>query len=460
AIARLAGLAPKTARVLRFGEAMEIPTDQIVPGDLIEVRPGEKIPTDGTVTEGTSFVDEAMLTGEPVPAEKVAGSTLTGGTLNTTGALTFRATATGADTRLAQIIEMVASAQAARLPVEALVNRITAWFVPAILLVALFTVAAWLAFGPSLAHAFSAGVAVLIIACPCAMGLATPTSIITGTGRAADLGILFRKGDALQSLAGIRTIAFDKTGTLTEGRPTLTHLTEVIPGALRLIAAAEARSEHPIARAITAAHKGPLPEATQIRSLPGLGLRATVEGAEILIGNARLMGENGIDISALTAEAEALAAEGQTALFAAIDGQPAARLAVSDPLKPTTEAALAALRAQGVDLAMITGDTRAVADAIARPLAIGTVAAETLPSDKAKTLKSLPDPTAFVGDGINDAPALATADTGIAIGTGTDVAIDAADVVLMSGDLQGVASAGASLMPSPTKAVGSGRDFS
>ncbi|QHQ37437.1 heavy metal translocating P-type ATPase [Algicella marina] len=441
AIERLAGLAPKTARVIRGGETIELPIAQITTGDLIEVRPGERIATDGQVTKGSSFVDESMLTGEPAPVQKGTGETVTGGTVNGTGAFTFRATATGEGTRLAQIMKLVEEAQSARLPIQSLVNRITAWFVPAVIAAALLTTGLWLAFGPSLAHALTAGVAVLIIACPCAMGLATPTSIMVGTGRAADLGVLFRKGDALQSLAGIRTIALDKTGTLTEGRPTLTHLTETVPGALRLIAAAEAASEHPIARALVQAVQGDIPQAESFESLTGLGIRARVEGRDILVGAARLMAREGIDTAPLSDEAANLAARGQTPLYAAIDGNLAALISVSDPLKKTTAAAIRALHASSLRVAMITGDARATAEAIGAEIGIDEITAEVMPEGKTQALKALPGPTAFVGDGINDAPALAAADIGIAIGTGTDVAMEAADVVLMSGDLTGVATA-------------------
>ncbi len=445
AITKLIGLQPRTARVIRDATSQEIPLEEIVVGDLIEVRPGEKIATDGIVLKGSSFIDEAMLTGEPIPVEKAKDAPLTGGTLNTTGALTYRAVAVGSDTRLAQIIQMVEEAQSARLPIQDLVNRITAWFVPAVLVIATLTVLAWLAFGPSLAHALTAGVAVLIIACPCAMGLATPTSIMVGTGRAAEKGVLFRKGSALQSLQATTLIALDKTGTLTEGRPSLAHLSTTgdwsEADALRLIAAAEQPSEHPVARAILAAASSPLPEATHFTSLTGLGLSAEVEGHQILIGADRLMARENIDISPLAAEARTRAAKGETPLFAAIDGQLAAFLTVADPIKPTTKAAIASLHESGLQVAMITGDNSATAEAIGRELGIDHITAEVLPEGKAEALKTLPGKTAFVGDGINDAPALATADIGIAIGTGTDVAIEAADVVLMSGDLQGVATA-------------------
>jgi Cu+-exporting ATPase len=452
AIRRLVALAPKTALVVRGATTMEVPVDALFPGDLIRVRPGERIAVDGEVTDGASWVDESMLTGEPVPVEKHAGTPVTGGTVNGTGSLTFRATRVGRDTTLAQIIRMVEQAQSARLPVQDLVNRITAVFVPVVMGLAALTVAAWLAFGPSpaLTHALVAGVAVLIIACPCAMGLATPTSIMVGTGRAADLGVLFRKGDALQSLHEARTVAFDKTGTLTQGRPELVTLTPAPDftedHVLALTAALESRSEHPIAGAIARAARTrglTLPEPDSFTSATGMGLRGRVVDHDVLVGSARLMEREGIATGPLAAAAEEQAAKGRTPLFAAIDGKIAALFAVADPIKPGTPAAIAALHAQGLEVAMITGDNRATAEAIAADLGIDRVVAEVLPEGKVAALASLrtKGPVAFVGDGINDAPALAAADTGIAIGTGTDVAIESADVVLVSGDIGGVVNA-------------------
>ncbi len=452
AIRRLIALAPKTALVVRVTATAEVPVDALVPGDLIRVRPGERIAVDGEVTEGASWVDESMLTGEPVPVEKQAGASVTGGTVNGTGSLTFRATRVGRDTTLSQIIRMVEQAQSARLPVQDLVNRITAVFVPIVMGIAALTVAAWLAFGPApaLTHALVAGVAVLIIACPCAMGLATPTSIMVGTGRAADLGVLFRKGDALQSLHEARTVAFDKTGTLTQGRPELVALAPA-PGVsedhvLALTAALESRSEHPIAGAILRAARArglAPPEPDSFASATGMGLRGQVSGHDVLVGAARLMDREGIALGPLAAAADPHAARGRTPLFAAIDGRIAALLAVADPIKPGTAEAIAALHAQGLEVAMITGDNRRTADAIAADLRIDRVVADVLPDGKVAALETLrrTGPVAFVGDGINDAPALAAADTGIAIGTGTDVAIESADVVLVSGDIGGVVNA-------------------
>ena len=451
AIRKLVGLQPRTARVERDGAVTEVQIDDIAVGDVIHVRPGEKIAVDGAVLSGRSYVDESMITGEPVPVEKAEGATVVGATVNGTGALTFRATKVGADTMLSQIIRMVEQAQGAKLPIQGAVDRITAWFVPAVMAAALVTVLVWPVFGPdpALSFALVAGVAVLIIACPCAMGLATPTSIMVGTGRAAEMGVLFRKGDALQMLQEARVVALDKTGTLTAGRPELTDIA-VAEGleedrVLALVAAVEASSEHPIAAAITRAAqaRGPVPAATEFASITGYGVSAMVEGQRVLVGADRLMAREGIALGALAETGTALGKRGRTPLYAAIDGRAAAVIAVADPVKPTTPEAIRALHGLGLSVAMITGDNRGTAEAIARDLGIDTVVAEVLPGGKVEALKGLraKGKLAFVGDGINDAPALAAADVGIAIGTGTDVAIEAADVVLMSGDLTGVVNA-------------------
>ncbi len=450
AIRKLVGLQPKTARVEKDGALIERPIAEIAVGDIVQIRPGERVPVDGDVLDGASYVDESMITGEPVPVGKASGDPVVGGTVNGTGALRIRATRVGADTVLAQVIGMVEQAQGAKLPIQGLVDRITYYFVPAVMGVALLTVAAWLILGPApaLPLALVAGVSVLIIACPCAMGLATPTSIMVGTGRAAELGVLFRKGDALQQLQQARVIALDKTGTLTLGRP---ELEDVITAdgfdraeVLRLSAAAEARSEHPIATAITRAGPAELPEVGAFESLTGLGLRAQVDGRTVLVGADRLLEQNGIDLGSLRPKAQKRAAEGATPIYVAIDGQVAAALAVSDPIKPGTPEALARLHEMGVTLAMVTGDNAQTAQALADRLGIDHVTAEVLPEGKVAAITALQQrfgTLAFVGDGINDAPALATADIGVAIGTGTDVAIETADVVLMSGDLRGVANA-------------------
>ncbi|MBB5720834.1 Cu+-exporting ATPase [Loktanella ponticola] len=453
AIRKLVNLSPKTAQVYRDGELIALDVDKIVADDLLLVRPGDKIAVDGVVTKGTSYVDESMITGEPIPVEKSSDATVVGGTVNGNGALTIRATKVGRDTMLAQIIRMVEDAQGAKLPIQDVVNRITLWFVPAVLVIALVTVVAWLVFGPdpALSFAMIAGVAVLIIACPCAMGLATPTSIMVGTGRAAELGVLFRRGEALQTLSSVQTVALDKTGTLTEGRPELTDLT-VSTGfdqadVLRLVASVEVMSEHPIAKAIVrrAEQDGlQLVEVDQFTAETGFGVSATVSDRTILIGADRLMTREGIALDAFSDLRDDLAKQGKTPLFTAIDGQLAAVIAVSDPIKQSTGAAIAALHQLGLKVAMITGDNQGTADAIAAQLGIDTVVAEVLPEGKVTAIEALQSngqKVAFVGDGINDAPALARADVGVAIGTGTDVAIEAADVVLMSGELNGVVNA-------------------
>ena len=452
AIRRLIGLRPDTARVERGGSVAEVPVESLIAGDIVRLAPGERVAVDGVVTEGHGWIDESMLTGEPEPAEKSPGAPVTGGTVNGPAALSFRVTATGEGTVLARIIALVADAQGAKLPVQALVDRITLWFVPAVMALAAATVLVWLFLGPdpALTHALVAGISVLIIACPCAMGLATPVSILVGTGRGAELGLLFRRGDALQRLAEAKVVAFDKTGTLTEGKPALTDLIAA-PGfaadeVLALAAAAEARSEHPLARAILAeagARGLTLPAAEAARALPGRGLAARVAGRDILIGNARALTEAGIDPAALLAEADRLAALARTPILVAVDGRVAALLAVADPVKPSARAAIAALHEMGVQTAMISGDTSATAGAIAAALGIDHVEAEVLPEGKVAALETLKTSgtTAFVGDGINDAPALAAADIGIAMGTGTDVAMEAAEVVLMTGDPAAVADA-------------------
>ncbi|CAM3998560.1 heavy metal translocating P-type ATPase [Bordetella muralis] len=458
AIKRLIGLQPRTARVLREGKLQDVPIEQVLRGEHVVVRPGEKIPIDGEIIEGRSFVDESMLTGEPVPVEKNVGMSATGGTLNTSGSFTLRVTHTGADTMLARIIGMVEAAQGARLPIQALVDQVTAWFVPAVMTAALLTFAAWLMWGPAPALPFALvnAVAVLIIACPCAMGLATPTSIMVGTGRAADMGILFRQGDALQALRDVDVIAFDKTGTLTEGKPALTDI-HVMNGfdeteVLRWLAAVQTRSEHPIALAIVAAaeERGlSLPKADDFQAFTGAGVQATTEGRNIIAGNSRLMSEHGVDITAKldvdhAAMQDPIAAwgeAGKTPIYVAVDGQMAAMVAVSDPVKPSAAQAIATLHRLGIQTAMITGDNMHTARGVARQLGIDEVRAEVLPDGKVAAIEDLRKNgrrLAFVGDGINDAPALAASDIGIAIGTGTDVAIEAASVVLMAGDLNAV----------------------
>ncbi len=450
AIKRLVGLQARVAHVLRDGRIVDVPIGEVTAGDVVEVRPGERIPVDGELVEGRSYVDESMITGEPIPVEKAPGSEVVGGTVNQQGAFTLRATAVGGQTVLAQIIRLVEQAQGSKLPIQAVVDKVTLWFVPAVMAAALLTFLAWLVLGPSPALGFALvnAVAVLIIACPCAMGLATPTSIMVGTGRGAEMGILFRKGEALQLLKDARVVAVDKTGTLTEGRPTLTDL-EVAQGfersrILPLVAAVESRSEHPIARAIVKAaeHDGTaLPVLDEFESITGMGVRALVDGTRVEVGADRFMRSIGLDVAPFATIAERLGSEGKSPLYAAVDGRLAAILAVSDPIKPSTPAAIAALHGLGLKVAMITGDNRRTAQAIATRLGIDEVIAEVLPEGKVDAVRRLGTEhgrVAFVGDGINDAPALAAADVGLAIGTGTDVAMEAADVVLMSGSLDGV----------------------
>jgi Au+-exporting ATPase len=453
AIKRLVGLQAKTARVQRDGKSVEIGIGEVQPGDILEVRPGERIPVDGDVTEGESYVDESMITGEPVPVSKTVGDQVVGGTVNQKGALTFTATAVGGTTVLAQIIRMVEEAQGSKLPIQGMVDKVTLWFVPAVMTAALMTFLVWFFAGPepALSLALVNAVAVLIIACPCAMGLATPTSIMVGTGRGAEMGVLFRKGEALQLLRDAKVVALDKTGTLTEGKPALTDL-QVAQGferkdVLAKIAAVESRSEHPIGRAIAEAAEAEgisIPSVESFESVTGFGVKAQSEGVSIDIGADRYMSKLGLDVAEFAETSERLGDEGKSPLYAAIGGKLAAIIAVSDPVKESTPEAIAALHALGLKVAMITGDNRRTAEAIARQLGIDEVEAEVLPEGKVeavKKLKSQHGKLAFVGDGINDAPALAEADVGMAIGTGTDIAIEAADVVLMSGSLGGIPSA-------------------
>ena len=453
AIQRLIGLQPRTARVERDGDIRDLAIEEVAVGDLIHLRPGEQVAIDGDVTDGTSYVDESMITGEPAPVAKGPGDAVVGGTINGDGALSFRTTAVGRDTVLARIVAMVEEAQGAKLPVQALADRVVRVFVPIVIAVALVTMAVWLIVGPTpaLTHALVAGVSVLIIACPCAMGLATPTSIMVGTGRAAEIGVLFRKGEALQRLDEARVVAFDKTGTLTQGKPDVTQITVSDTWdeatVLRLAAAAQAKSEHPIARAIENAATRQdlnLPKMQKFRAIAGHGIEAEVEGHRLLIGAARLMAREGIETAALETTAQHLADAGQTAIHIAIDDRIAAVLGIADAAKSSSQAVIETLHARGLRTAMITGDSSATAQTIADELGIDHVEAEVLPEGKVDAVRRLQDrfgATAFVGDGINDAPALAQADIGIAVGTGTDVAIESADVVLMSGDLAGVVNA-------------------
>lgn len=453
AIARLVALRPATATVMHDGTAVETALEDIKPQDILLVRPGARIAVDGTVTEGDSFVDESMLTGEPIPVLKTPGDTLRGGTVNTTGALQMRAQAVGRDTMLSQIIRLVESAQGARLPVQDIVNRITHVFVPIVLGLAGLTVLAWLLLGPDprLSYALAAGVSVLIIACPCAMGLATPMSIMVGIGRAAERGILFRQGDALQRLQSVTCVAFDKTGTLTEGRPTLTGIQTIDQmtedQALSIAAGVEQRSEHPIARAIVAAAQArgmASPQIDSFDSKTGFGARARLDGKDVLIGSARFLEGEGIAVSTDDPALNTWSQAGKTVVHLAWGGRYAASFAVSDPLRPSAETAIKSLQKQGVKTVLISGDAKASVDAVADQLGIDAVHAEVLPTGKLSLIEGLKAEghiTAFTGDGINDAPALAAADVGLAVAGGTDVAIEAADVVLMSANPLAVADA-------------------
>ena len=451
AIQYLIGLQPKTARVLQDGQWLDLPISEVQQDMIIEIRPGEKVAVDGVVTSGHSYVDEAMVTGEPVPVAKNTDDRVVGGTINQNGTLQIRATAVGEDSVLAQIIKMVEQAQGAKLPIQAAVDKVTLWFVPAVMGLALLTFMVWFLLGPEpqLSYALVNAVAVLIIACPCAMGLATPTSIMVGTGRAAEMGVLFRKGEALQLLQQTKVVAVDKTGTLTEGKPVMTDF-QVLEGfneqqVLQLIASVEAKSEHPIAYAIVQAAKEQqieLIEVSEFDSITGAGIKAQINNQDIQIGAERLMQQLGLNTEHFAGIASKLGQEGKTPLYAALDGKLAAIIAVADPIKDTSFKAIEELHRQGLKVAMITGDNPHTANAVAQQLKIDHVIAEVLPHEKVDAVKMLQKEhgiVTFVGDGINDAPALAQADVGMAIGTGTDVAIEAADVVLMSGNMQHVA---------------------
>lgn len=458
AIRKLMSLQPPTARVVRApagGEPVEVelPLDEVRLGDVIRVRPGEKVPVDGKVLEGASYVDESMITGEPAPVEKGPGAEVVGGTVNDAGTFLFEVTRVESETVLAQIIRTVEQAQATKPKIQALADKVVAVFVPVVLALAALTFAAWLWLGPqpALTSALVAAVSVLIIACPCAMGLATPTSIMVGTGKAAQMGVLFRKGDALQTLQEAQVVALDKTGTLTEGRPKLTDLVTAEgveeTDILALAAAGEHGSEHPIARAIVEAAKARdlrVPDASDFEAVAGFGVNAIVDGRHVAVGADRYMSRLGHDPQRFAREAARMAEEGKSPFYVAVDGELAAVMAVSDPIKASTPQAIRALQGLGLRVAMITGDNRRTAEAIAGQLGIDEILAEVLPNEKAEAVRRLQGDghkVAFVGDGINDAPALAQSDVGLAIGTGTDIAIEAADVVLMSGDLGGIPNA-------------------
>jgi len=453
AIRKLIGLQAKTARVQRDGAEQDVPIAAVARGDLVIVRPGERMPVDGEVREGESYVDESMLTGEPMPVAKRAGDRVVGGTVNQHGLLRVEARQVGKQTMLAQIIRMVEQAQGSKLPIQRLADRVVRVFTPIVFGVALVTFAVWLALGPApaITLALVSTVAVLVVACPCAMGLATPAAIMVGSGRAAELGVLFRKGEALEALSHVDTIVFDKTGTLTLGRPQLTDV-EPAPGRtaeelLRFAAAAESGSEHPLAAAILAAagERGiAYPKSERFEAIPGYGVKASVEGRSVLLGAERLLTREGVQSGAVAAQAAALAERARTAIWLAVDGAVWGALGVADPLKSEAAAVVAALKARGLRVGMITGDSARTAQAIARQAGLDSVEAEVLPSGKAEAVQRLQTEgrkVAFVGDGINDAPALAQAEVGVAVATGTDIAIEAADVTLTRGDLGGLLNA-------------------
>ena len=453
AIEKLIGLQPKTARVLRAGIEAEIPIDEVVAGDVVIVRPGSKIPVDGVVIEGASAVDESMITGESMPVAKGPDDEVIGATMNTTGSLRFRATKVGPDTALATIVRMVGDAQASKVPIQRIVDVVSGYFTPAVVILSILGFVIWYDFGPAPAFTYATIVAVttLIIACPCALGMATPMSLTTGVGLAASHGILIRSGDALQAAKKIDTIVLDKTGTITVGKPAVTDVVPApgfeVDAILSLAAAAERDSEHPLAAAIVegAAERGLIPlRVTSFAAVPGHGIRARLDGRRILVGKRVFLEAAGVKAAALESEAARLADEGKTPVFIALDDRLAGLIAIADPVKPDSEAAIAALRKLGLEVVMITGDNRRTADAIARRVGVDRVLAEVLPQDKAHEVRKLQlegRTVAMVGDGINDAPALAQSDVGFAIGTGTDVAIEASDVTLISGSLRGVVSA-------------------
>jgi Cu+-exporting ATPase len=451
AIRALLGLAPKTARrVNADGNELEIPLEHVEVGDILRVRPGEKVPVDGVVVEGRSAVDESMISGEPVPVEKVSGEPLTGATVNGTGSLLMRAERVGRDTMLSQIVRMVAAAQRSRAPIQAIADKVSAWFVPSVVLVSVLAFIVWNLFGPSppLAHALVNAIAVLIIACPCALGLATPMSIMVGTGRGATAGVLIKNAEALELMEKIDTLVVDKTGTLTVGKPKLVAV-ESVAGfgeqeVLRLSAALERASEHPLAEAIVegATERGvEVPASVNFASHTGKGVTGEVEQRRVALGNAALMSELGIDTVALEESADARRAEGQGVMFVGLDGRLAGLLAVADPVKDSAAQAIAELHRAGVRIVMLTGDNRRTADAVGRRVGIDEVIADVLPDQKqarVEQLKAEGHRVAMAGDGINDAPALAAADVGIAMGTGTDVAMESAAITLVKGDLGGI----------------------
>ena len=464
ALKKLLELQAKTARVIRGGRELDVPVEEVVVGDTVLVRPGEKVPVDGVILEGESAVDESIVTGESVPVDKKPEDAVIGSSVNKTGAFTFRATKVGADTALARIVRMVEQAQSSKPPIGRLVDKVSSYFVPTVMIIAILTFLAWFNFGPEpvVNHAVVTMVAVLVIACPCALGLATPISLMVGVGKAAEHGVLIRNGEALETASKLTTVVLDKTGTITKGKP---ELTDVLPLAgfgeeelLRLAAVADRRSEHPLAEAIVSGARSrglELGEPEAFEAVPGHGVEATVEGRRVAVGNRKLMAKEGVDATAFERAAAALADEGKTPMFVAVDGRPAGIIGVADTLKEDSVEAVRALRAMGIDVVMMTGDNERTAQAIARQAGITCVLAVVLPEEKAREVEKLQAEglphkerggrgarlVGMVGDGINDAPALAQADVGFAIGTGTDVAIEAADVTLVGGSLRGVVTA-------------------
>ncbi|MEA3244568.1 MAG: copper-translocating P-type ATPase [Gemmatimonadota bacterium] len=451
AIRLLLGMQAKTARRIKDdGTEEDVPLEHVAVGDRLRVRPGEKVPVDGVVLEGASSIDESMVSGEPIPVEKHTGDRVVGSTVNGTGAIVMRADKVGADTLLSRIVEMVAAAQRSRAPIQKLADIVSAWFVPTVILIAVITFIVWNRVGPEprFTHALINGIAVIIIACPCALGLATPLSIMVATGKGASVGVLFRNAEAIETMRKVDTLVVDKTGTLTEGKPRLVTVQAAGGGdegaLLRLAASLERGSEHPLAAAIVAgaeARGANLASASDFQSVTGKGVRGTVDGRRVALGNAALVKDLGADPGALASRAESLRGEGQTVMFVVVDGAVAGLIGVADPIKASTPEAIAALHREGVRVVMLTGDSRATAQAVASQLAIDDVVAEVLPDQKVEVVKRLQAEGRFVamaGDGINDAPALAQAQVGIAMGTGTDVAMESAPVTLVKGDLRGI----------------------
>ncbi len=453
AIKRLIGLQPKTARVLREGSEVDIPIEQVQMDDIVRVRPGEKIPVDGELTEGSSHVDESMLTGEPVPVSKKVGDEVVGGSVNKSGSFLFKATRIGADTALSQIIEMVRKAQNAKPEIGRLADKVSSIFVPTVLIIAVLTMLAWFNFGPSpqLTYMLVTTMAVLIIACPCALGLATPISVMVGVGKAAEYGVLIRRGDALQQSGEITTVVLDKTGTITEGKPVVTALEPTSSWSeeklLMIAASVETNSEHPLAEAVVEASKEKNIELKPIESfeaVSGHGVRAVYQQKTVLLGNRKLMQDSGVKLGSLLGVSEKLSKMGQTVIFVSVEGKAAGLLGISDPIKADSKEAIKRLQDSGIKVVMLTGDNRATAQTVAGLVGVDDFIAEVLPQDKADQITKLQEKgekVAMVGDGINDAPALAGSDVGFAIGTGTDVAIESADITLMRGSLHGVADA-------------------